>query len=234
MCTVTFIPSFHGGFILTSNRDEAPDRNTLPPKRYDENEVSLIYPKDKKAGGTWLGTSSKKRLVCLLNGGFTAHKREESYRISRGIIVTNLLRCQNAKSEIKNYDFSNIEPFTIILIEWEKGLQIFEFVWDGSSVHFQEKPIEPQIWSSSLLFTAPMKLKREKWFAEFLLTKVQPSEDDLINFHKTTGDGNKNSDLVIDRGFVKTKSITQVIMHDDLGSMKYADLETSQITIINF
>ncbi len=39
MCTVTFIPESVSGFILTSNRDEAPNRSTVPPKIYEVKNV---------------------------------------------------------------------------------------------------------------------------------------------------------------------------------------------------
>ena len=82
MCTVTYLPLGNNDFILTSNRDEDPKRKTIPPKEYLEDGVKLTYPKDELAGGTWIGLSEKSRLICLLNGGFTKHSREESYRMS--------------------------------------------------------------------------------------------------------------------------------------------------------
>ena len=55
MCTITFIPKSNNDFILTSNRDEAPGRETFPPEIYEEEGVKLLYPKDALAGGTWIG-----------------------------------------------------------------------------------------------------------------------------------------------------------------------------------
>ena len=79
MCTVTVIPKINSelGFILTSNRDEAADREALPPEFYMEKEIKMLYPKDKLAGGTWIGISEKNRLICLLNGEFKPHVRLE-------------------------------------------------------------------------------------------------------------------------------------------------------------
>ena len=168
MCTVTFIPKSYNDFILTSNRDEAPNRNTIPPKFYSEEGVKLLYPKDEVAGGTWFGVSNRKRLICLLNGGFTAHKRQEKYRMSRGVVVTGLLTSEDAIASIESCDFTDIEPFTIIMVGWESSLQLHELVWDGSLVHFSEKPLAPHIWSSSLLYSEEIKKKREQWFSQFL------------------------------------------------------------------
>ena len=234
MCTVTFMPQTNGGFILTSNRDEAPNRETLPPAVYENEGTKLLFPKDALAGGTWVGLSDRDRLICLLNGGFEPHERKNSYRLSRGVIVTSLLVAENAEATIKGFDFSDIEPFTIILLDWKGGLQLFELVWDGKVSHFSEKPLEPCIWSSSLLYTSEVKKQREDWFSDFLFKQLPSSTDALINFHKNAGIGNKATNLVMDRGFVRTKSISQVEKNNDLATFRYEDLQTEIITTLSF
>ena len=231
MCTLTFIPKSLDDFILTSNRDEAPLRETITPKKYVVDSVELLFPKDAAAGGTWVGVSDKKRLVCLLNGGFAAHKREESYRLSRGIVVTQLLSAENFKETISNFDFNGIEQFTIILIDWETNAAIYELVWDGIDVHFEEKPWAPQIWSSSLLYTNEAKILREQWFSEFLFNFLKPSLSEILNFHKTAGNQYGDNALIMDRGFVKTKSITQISKMKQTIKLRYEELETSKLTI---
>ena len=130
------------GFILTSSRDESPDRDTLLPAFYEEEGIKLLYPKDSLAGGTWIGASDKKRLICLLNGGFVPHKREENYRMSRGILVTQLLFADNAVTAIEDFNFIGIEPFTLILVGWEETVLLSELVWDGHQPYFFEKTFE--------------------------------------------------------------------------------------------
>ncbi|OAD92023.1 hypothetical protein A7A78_09750 [Aequorivita soesokkakensis] len=235
MCTITFIPKTNNDFILTSNRDEAPGRETFPPGIYEEDNVKLLYPKDAVAGGTWIGASDKKRIVCLMNGGFVAHKREAFYRKSRGLVVKDLLKSDNLKKEIESYDFSGIEPFTAVLIEWEAEVQLFQLVWDGETYHFSEEPLAPQIWSSSPLYPENLKKKREQWFSAFLFETIKPSEEELLQFHKTAGEGDLNSNLIMDRGFIKTKSITQISKKEDVIEMRYEDLQTGKIgdSVIN-
>jgi len=228
MCTLTFVPTSNNGFVLTSNRDEAPGRTTLSPKMYEEQNTRLLFPKDELAGGTWIGISDKKRLICLLNGGFTAHERKDDYRMSRGIIVKDLLTAKDTVSEIGGCDFNGIEPFTIIMVDWANHLRIFELVWDEVEIHFTEKPLAPQIWSSSLLYTEEMKEKREKWFSTFLFENLKPDASDLLQFHKTAGEGNLNIDMVMDRGFVKTKSITQITKNEKI-EMHYEDLQENKV-----
>ena len=105
MCTVTFIAKGNDDFILTSNRDELPERSTLSLQEYTEDNVKLIYPKDKVAGGTWIGLSEKNRLINLLNGAFEPHKRKSTYKMSRGVVVKKLLVAEDAIQEIKDWHY---------------------------------------------------------------------------------------------------------------------------------
>ena len=234
MCTVTFIPASYSSFVLTSNRDEAPGRDTLAPVIYDEQDVQLLFPKDVLAGGTWIGVSNRKRLVCLLNGGFQAHEMGGAYRMSRGVFVTSLLTAENGADMIASYNFNGIEPFTVVLVEWKDGVSLFELVWDGEVAHFSEKPLAPHIWSSSLLYTEDVKRKRMDWFSKLLMKNVRPTTSEILAFHKTAGDGNTETDLLMDRGFVKTKSISQYEMKKEGGIFRYEDLQTQEITQVAF
>ncbi len=231
MCTVSFIPKSNSDFILTSNRDESPNRNTLSPKVYAVNGADLLFPKDEVAGGTWIGASSKKRLICLLNGGFEPHIPKRKYRLSRGVIVTDLLTSENVVEKIKNYNFIDIEPFTIIVVDYKEELHLYELIWDGKNKHFIEKPLQATIWSSTLLYSETIKNQREEWFSGFLNSTEIITEESILNFHKTAGIGNKNSNLVMDRGFVRTKSITSFKKQKNNFVMRYEDLQTQKVSI---
>jgi len=233
LCTVTFIPKSNGSFILTSNRDEAPGRATIAPSIYNIDGVDCLFPKDEVAGGTWLGVSDKKRLICLLNGGFEAHKREDRYRMSRGIVVKMLLVASDLISEVNAFNFTDIEPFTIVAVNYEKEVSLYEFVWDGMKAHFTQKPLVSTIWSSSLLYDQATKQKREQWFSSFIEIN-RLNDKDLLEFHKTAGVGDISIDLIMNRGFIKTKAITQVIFEDAELKMRYEDLQINKVATTIF
>ncbi|MBZ9632034.1 NRDE family protein [Salegentibacter sp. LM13S] len=235
MCTISLTPhpKNSNGFVLTSNRDEATERQTYPPDFKTENKTLLLFPEDAVAGGSWIGVSEKKRVLCLMNGGFKAHKREDSYRKSRGVVLRDWLIAENIKTEIENYNLKNIEPFTVVIVDWSSVLFFAEFVWDGKQKHFKELAIQPQIWSSSPLYTSEMKKLREEWFSK-LQKEKNLSAENLWEFHHSAGKGDKEIDLIIDRGFLKTKSISQVeFLHGKL-KFKYEDLEKEKVTIKEF
>jgi uncharacterized protein with NRDE domain len=210
MCTVTYLPLGNNNFILTSNRDETPLRKTIPLETYKENGVELTYPKDALAGGTWIGASTKNRLVCLLNGGFKNHTRNRYYKISRGVIVKKILSTDNGVAYINNFDFTDIEPFTLILIDYHLQLEAYELVWDGIKKHFKKLAEEPKIWSSSSLYTEEMKVLRKEWFSDWLAENDAFQQEKIVDFHQNENLGNTEISLKMKRAFVETVSITSV------------------------
>jgi len=233
MCTVTFIKKGNNEFVLTSNRDETPNRVTLKPELYKVEGTAVLFPKDEKAGGTWIGISDKNRTLCVLNGGFEYHKRKSNYRLSRGIVVKDLLISNNIYEAIDDYDLHDVEPFTLILVEYDPDLKLFELVWDGSKTHLSELSTEPRIWSSSSLYSSEMKRERHKWFHDFKGSQELTAES-LLNFHKTAGEGNLEFGYLMDRGFVKTTSITQIEKHADVLSMTFNDLKMHSFSTKSF
>ena len=229
MCTVTYLPLGNNKFILTSNRDESPTRKTISPTKYDENGVQLIYPKDEIAGGTWIGLSEKNRLVCLLNGGFEIHKSNGPYKMSRGLIVKKILSSVNSVSFIEDFVFDKIEPFTLILVDWNTTLETHELVWDGVTKHFKKLPQEPKIWSSSTLYTENMKRSRKEWFANWLIENKKFKQQEIINFHTSTDKGTKETSLKMHRDFVETVSVTSVKKEDDI-CLVYTDILKNSVS----
>lgn len=234
MCTVTYLPLGKNDFILTSNRDESPMRKTLFPAVYDEQGVKLLYPKDELAGGTWIGVSEKKRLVCLLNGGFEKHQRKSSYRMSRGLIVKQLLTSNDMLNYVKSIDLYDIEPFTIVLIDWDVELIAYELVWDGDQKHFSKLDQAPRIWSSSPLYNQQMKLDRESWFQDWLSQNSEFSKESILEFHHNRDLGTKTTAPVMDRLFVKTVSISCIDKRDGDLEFYYKDLAKNSISEIRF
>ena len=221
MCTLTYLPLEHGDFIVTSNRDEQPSRATLAPETYEEDGVLLTYPKDVVAGGTWIGTSSMKRLVCLLNGGFKAHKRAAVYAKSRGLVVKELLKVSDVIPHVEVCQFTGMEPFTMVLLDWSSSLRVYELVWDGAAKHFKKLPNKPCIWSSSMLYSSEVKQQREQWFATWLKTHPSYDREAILDFHQDTQKGAREHTLRMERSAVETISITSAEKSVEAVSMTY-------------
>ncbi|WP_456423311.1 NRDE family protein [Lutibacter sp.] len=233
MCTVTFLPLTNHNFILTSNRDEQRLRETLPPKKYIENGVELVFPKDKTAGGTWIGTSSKNRLICVLNGAFRKHVKKKIYKKSRGVIAKEILKEDDFLQYIKSLDLKGIEPFTMIIINWnEEQLNLYELVWDETKKYFNKLKNEPKIWSSSTLYSNAIKEKRKQWFHKWT-GENKFTSNAIVSFHHSEN-GDKEQSVLMKRSYVETVSITSVKKEGDLIEMLYEDVVHNQKSKYNY
>lgn len=233
MCTVTIIPKGNKDFILTSNRDEAPSRISLPPKFYTKENTRLLFPMDTLSEGTWIGASENNRVVCILNGGFVRHEFGHNYRLSRGIIAIDFMICEDIESTIDTYNLNDIEPFTMVIIDWNTTLKFYELVWDGTEKHFKELPLEPKVWSSTTLYNVEMKKERIEWFEGFKAENNLNAQD-VLRFHKTAGKDNEDYGVIMNRGFVKTTSITQIEKFDTSLEMYYENLQNNKISSKSF
>ncbi|GAA4315509.1 NRDE family protein [Pontixanthobacter gangjinensis] len=231
MCTITLVPHPESlnAFILTSNRDEAVSRNTLPPQSEVYNGCRLYFPKDEEAGGTWLGISELLRCVCLMNGAEKPHIRQPEYRKSRGVVVKDFLSRKKLKKAFKDYRLEGIEPFTMIVVDWHNGLIFYEFIWDGHQRKLKKLPLKEHLWSSSPLYSEEMKQLRRDWFKKLKETEGFSARS-LLDFHHNAGEGNREYDLIIDRGFLKTQSISQVQNTEKELRFSYENLSSKEVT----
>jgi hypothetical protein len=229
MCTVTYIPLGKNDFILTSSRDVPFSRERASqPKKYIEENVEMFYPKDGKGGGTWIGTSSKNRLICLLNGGFQYHTSRTEYKKSRGLIVKELLKIDDIRKGLNNINLLDVEQFTLTIVDWNKNLELLEFVWDGKGKHLKIMSQEPHIWSSSTLYDEGVKQLRQHWFTNWQNT-AEISQETILEFHHDAGIGDPHIDLMMDRKMGGTVSITSIKKEQQYITMNYEDVLTKKV-----
>ena len=223
MCTVSFVNA-NGKIIITSNRDEKTLRpNAIEPKNYLINNKKIIFPKDKKAGGTWYAINENSTVLVLLNGADEKHILKESYRKSRGLIVLELISSESVLAEWNSIDLDNIEPFTLVLFENQK---LYQLRWNEIEKSALELDTEQNhIWSSSTLYSKEIREKRANWFYNFLDTKPEVNAEELFNFHRYTEAENTEHGLVINRNdALKTLSITQTVIEKNKVAIHYNDL----------
>lgn len=227
MCTVTYLPK-KKGFILTTNRDEDKSRaaKVIFPNSFEFDEEVIVFPKDPQGGGTWIASDNKGKVVCLLNGGKEKHKRKSSYKKSRGLVVLDAFGYPSAKEFINHYDFSGVEPFTLVLVDHQKGVTVLsEIIWDGEKAKISNLDNStPRIWSSSTLYEPSVKKAREDWFSKFL-KKGDFSVFGIRKFHRFAGDGDIKNKLKMERdNHLGTVSITSVEFDEQGGEFTYEDL----------
>ena len=196
MCTVTFFP-LKDRVVLTSNRDEKINRPTLSPKTYQFKDTKLIYPKDKKAGGTWVVTKENGTVIVLLNGAFENHRKKIKYTKSRGMVLLEVIKAENPLKFYKNMNLEGVEPFTLIYF-FENNL--VELKWDEVQKHSYNLDITKNyIWSSATLYSKEQTEIKKQWFHNFINETHSINENKILSFHQKTQSKNKEYGLLINR-----------------------------------
>ena len=120
MCTVTVVP--HGrGIRLLCNRDERRTRPTaVPPQVHALGRRRALFPVDPQGGGTWVGVNDMGLMVALLNVHRITGPSSRPPMQSRGLVVTEMLRCRSlldAEAAAKSRDLTAFEPFRAVIVQ---------------------------------------------------------------------------------------------------------------------
>ncbi len=220
MCTVSYLPT-DDGFIITSNRDENPERSADPPAVHEIASTSLLFPKEPLKGGTWIA-ASRRRIVCLLNGAYIRHSYQPPYRLSRGIMLLESFGYSDDFAFAGRYPFAGIEPFTLV---WAAHESLSEIRWDGKTTHHTLlSPFESHIWASATLYDAQTISLRRNWFDDFIQKTKNPSLKEIFAFHTTPKGIPAENDIIMIRPNVRTISVTAFEMKGKSIIFEHKDL----------
>lgn len=229
------MPLDDGDFIITSNRDESPGRNTLPPAKSILNNIPVYFPADGHAGGTWFAAAENGTTLVLLNGAGQKHTRTLPYRKSRGLVMLDYYLFNDAKAYSAGYDFDNIEPFTLVIAD-AAAQNLFQLRWDGNKTMLEEKDFfAPHIWSSATLYDQETRNLRSRWFDEWLEQNKTYTVEAISYFHHFGGTGDQRNDIVMNRdNRVRTVSITCLEKRGGRATLLYKELSSQQQHITQY
>ncbi len=230
MCTVTFIP-LSDRILITSNRDEQTLRAPAElPEAVELKTGKVLFPKDGKAGGTWIAMHNNGNVMVLLNGAFHRHEPAPPYRKSRGLIFLDIFDSANPEKTFELTDLTDIEPFTLVI--WQ-GNKLFETRWDGKEKYITPLPPHtPRIWSSATLYDDQVVAKRKAWFQAWLQETKYITTEGVRQFHEFGGDGDEAISLRMNRaGILQTVSITSIEITSDRSIMHYRDFNAGLVSV---
>lgn len=229
MCTLTFVPTADG-VLFTTNRDEGYNRKLASPPDLQIGEKSrFLCPIDGQAGGTWIGVTQSGKAICLLNGGRVKHRHSPPYRLSRGIIVRDLL--SNDQLVLSESQLDGIEPFTLFAVD-ASTKTFLRFIWNGTSLDRSDLAFDrPMIACSSTLFDQAGDEKRQRWFEQWQRQNARVTPDDVLQFHMEAGKGDDNDSVLLKREEVGTVSVTSIFLSSNQAEMRYVDLQQQKHTI---
>lgn len=215
MCILSIFTKDHGDFILTQNRDESIYRPTSPNIETREfYGQKVTSPVDLNSGGTWIYYTSKY-VVCVLNGGYENHSNRPPYRMSRGLIILELLKFNTIDEFISEINLDEIEPFTMIMIDLESNQKKI-LVWNGHD-KFVENLTEEKliVRSSSTLYDFSEKLYHQQNFEKLNLI----NSEKIYKIHQKLAMP-KNDKYPI----VQSTSITQIVHSGKNTDLKFCPI----------
>ena len=226
MCILSYAPT-NDGFVLTFNRDEVYNRVAKPPEQYTVGNQKLIFPKDTKYGGSWIGVNVTKSVVgCILNAKRKTPKIPSN---SRGnIFIDQLIQ---GKTNLYESELHDIALFT--LLSFYLHLQVItQYHWDGLLLKRNKRKMStPFIFCSSSLYENAIMKKLKAEFNSLIASKSK-IETTTSSFHKKYI-FYKNHPIFLKRSSgIQTVSVTTILKNKNGLRLNYTDLvENAEQTI---
>ncbi|APW99051.1 hypothetical protein CHINAEXTREME_15275 [Halobiforma lacisalsi AJ5] len=130
MCTLTLAwQVFEDAPVaVAANRDEALERDSLPPDVYREDPL-VIAPQDAEAGGTWIGYNEHGVFAGITNRWLGADLAGER---SRGLLVADVLAATSAREAAEVVESATNEAeydgFNLVVADADNA---YCYAWDG-------------------------------------------------------------------------------------------------------
>jgi hypothetical protein len=144
VCTIAFAWQVlaDAPIAVAANRDEALDRESLPP-RVLESDPTIVAPQDAEAGGTWIGVTELGLFVAITNRWTEGGPPDLPAGRSRGLLVRDALRCEDAaaavdlvRSEVVDRDYAG---FNLLVADADRATYL---EWDGD---LRERTLDPGV-----------------------------------------------------------------------------------------
>ncbi|WP_339103711.1 NRDE family protein [Haloterrigena salinisoli] len=139
MCTLTLAwQVFEDAPVaVAANRDEAVDRESLPPDIYRE-EPLIVAPSDAEAGGTWIGYNEHGVFAGITNKWTDADLAGDR---SRGLLVADVLAAESAAEAGEIIETATADReyqgFYLVVADADDA---YCYYWDGSLERIDFEP----------------------------------------------------------------------------------------------
>jgi hypothetical protein len=220
MCTLSFNPT-SPGYSVAMNRDELLTRPiSLPPRIRQIENTLAIYPAEP-SGGTWIACNSFGNLLAILNWNEVPVLQTPANKISRGILIPQLLVYPNSESvnsALLRLDLSSVLPFRLIGI-FLKNWDLAEWRWNGTSLKQLSFPWARKHWFSSSLSDSSAEKQRGDYCNS--ISALSENNQWLRNLHRSHFPERGPFSICVHRPDAATVSYTEVHVSRARASMNY-------------
>ena len=140
------------GFRLAMNRDEQRHRvQGRPPECFQVRQRRILHPTEP-GGGTWISLNDHGVVFALLNAySIEPQPTPATGFRSRGAVIPALhdaVLCHKVAARLRALDLRSTRPFRLFGF-FDRGRQIREWTWNGSTVSPTRHRSVPAAWHSS-------------------------------------------------------------------------------------
>lgn len=221
MCTTVLQSVRDGHLILACNRDEQVTRQIAEPPRVHEFErgVGAIFPRDRDAGGSWVGVNTSGIAVSLLNNYAADIRPPPREPRSRGVLVPRMLQMQTMAEVVDDMEslrggLTHFRPFWLIVasIPADSAVSLTRFTWDGERLEAEPMALPMAQISSG--------------FEHVLVEKSRRAQVERL-LHAPHAWTSGQVDTVFG-GHLPSRGATSVCMHrDDASTVSHTRIEIS-------
>lgn len=162
----------------------------------------------------------------LLNGAFSKHHTQRSYRKSRGLLFLDIFQTSNPVEGFRTIDLYGIEPFTLVLF---LNGNLYECRWDGNRKYsLQLDAAKACIWSSATLYDNEAQRAKQDSFYGHLKKFPVPDRDAILEFHRHESMDDSQNDAL------RTLSISTIALTPQKATFTYFDLVQNTTAIAGF
>ncbi|MDG5766126.1 NRDE family protein [Balneolales bacterium ANBcel1] len=210
MCTITYLPTGPGSFLLASNRDEQKTREgALPPKKNGSGKVRALWPVDGKAGGTWIGLAETGCAFALMND--YQSNREASAPVSRGIIIPEVIDCRSAMEvtqRLEKLHERSFSPYRLVMAT-PNGVHLWHF--DGKELRDAAQGRGAGLWVSAGKEEERVRQARSRVFEAYLKGGYSDDLKRIQNLHTHRDQGPGAFAFEISRGGIAIQTVSATV-----------------------
>jgi hypothetical protein len=142
------------------------------------------------------------------------------------LVPLHFVEFPSSEHFVASYDFEDLEPFTLVVLEDSLNYRLLQIVWDGENASIEVLPSHvSRIWSSATLYDAKAQAWRKELFKEWLLNNKPINQPEaILTFHQKAGKEDVANAICMRRPFVATLSITTLHRSAHTCEMIYRDL----------
>jgi len=216
MCTalLSFNQNKKFPIILSFNRDEYYDRESIPIKLYKNKKKNIIFGRDNLSKGSWLGCNNLGKIAFILN--LRTKLNSDLKKESRGLIITKYLNVKNNNlfhSKL-NKTANLYNPFKFVCFE---NNRFVEYNSTNNSKFIYEKGIFSFTNTTNLIKWDKQKIG-ETFFKSLLnIYNVEILKNKIFDFFdqqfslKNTKKKYRKKTLIIKENDYGTKTISLII-----------------------